>query len=155
MDIGGGSVEFIQGQGGRIECWKSLPLGAVRLTEQFREKSFGELAEHIRRALYEALPGFDLDNRRLIATGGANVTLGKIAKGKIDHARLAREEVSELVLRLNAMNLEQRRLVPGMPADRADIIVAGGAVLLFAMELLEAAELTVSIRNLRYGALVV
>jgi exopolyphosphatase/pppGpp-phosphohydrolase len=45
--------------------------------------------------------------------------------------------------------------VAGLPADRADIIVAGGAVFLVAMELLGADELTVSVRNLRYGALLV
>jgi exopolyphosphatase/guanosine-5'-triphosphate,3'-diphosphate pyrophosphatase len=52
------------------------------------------------------------------------------------------------------MPLAERKKVPGLPPERADIIVAGGAVLLVAMEVLEAGELTVSIRNLRYGALV-
>jgi exopolyphosphatase/guanosine-5'-triphosphate,3'-diphosphate pyrophosphatase len=52
------------------------------------------------------------------------------------------------------MTLDERKQVPGLPPERADIIVAGGAVFLFAMEALDAFELTVSIRNLRYGALV-
>jgi exopolyphosphatase/pppGpp-phosphohydrolase len=43
--------------------------------------------------------------------------------------------------------------VPGLPPERADIIVAGGAVFLFAMEALGAKEFTVSVRALRYGAL--
>jgi exopolyphosphatase/guanosine-5'-triphosphate,3'-diphosphate pyrophosphatase len=51
------------------------------------------------------------------------------------------------------MPLDQRRQVPGLPPERADIIVAGGAVVLFAMEALGVYELTVSVRNLRYGAL--
>ena len=58
-----------------------------------------------------------------------------------------------LVTTLNAMSLEQRKQVPGLPPDRADIIVAGAAVYLFAMEALQAVELTTSVRNLRYGAL--
>jgi exopolyphosphatase/pppGpp-phosphohydrolase len=41
-----------------------------------------------------------------------------------------------------------------LPPERADIIVAGGAVIAVAMEVLEADKLTVSIRNLRYGALI-
>ena len=76
-----------------------------------------------------------------------------MATGKADHADLTFEEVSGLVAHLNAMPLAERRQVPGLPPDRADIIVAGGAVLMFAMEALGAKVLTVSTRNLRYGAL--
>lgn len=154
LDIGGGSAEFIQGQRGRIDQWKSLPLGAVRLTEQFQGREFKDLAEFLRTTLYKELAGFDFAGRRLIATGGTNTTLVRVAKGKIDHAVLTLDDISGLITKLNAMTLAERQQVPGMPADRADIIVAGGAVLLFAMEILGAVELTVSTRNLRYGALV-
>ena len=153
LDIGGGSAEFIQGAAGKIERWQSLPLGAVRITEQFRDRTFAELAEHLRTTLCAALAGYDLTGRRFIATGGATTTLGRVATGKADHADLTFEEVSGLVAHLNAMPLAERRQVPGLPPDRADIIVAGGAVLMFAMEALGATILTVSTRNLRYGAL--
>jgi len=153
LDIGGGSAEFIQGAAGKIERWQSLPLGAVRLTEQFRDRTFAELAEHLRTTLRAALAGYDLTGRQFIATGGATTTLGRVATGKADHADLTFEEVSGLVAHLNAMPLAERRQVPGLPPDRADIIVAGGAVLMFAMEALGATILTVSTRNLRYGAL--
>ena len=52
------------------------------------------------------------------------------------------------------MPMAERKKVDGLPPERADIIVAGGAVFLVAMEVLDADELTVSVRNLRYGALV-
>ena len=58
-----------------------------------------------------------------------------------------------LVSKLNAMTLDERQRVPGLPPERADIIVAGGAVTLFAMEILGAREATVSVRGLRHGAL--
>ena len=153
LDIGGGSAEVIQGQGSNLEKWASLPLGAVRLTEQFRERSFAELAEHLRTTLRADLAGYAMDRRQFIATGGATTTLGRMATGKADHAGLTFEEVSGLVAHLNALTLAERRQVPGLPPDRADIIVAGGAVLMFAMEALDAPVLTVSTRNLRYGAL--
>jgi exopolyphosphatase/guanosine-5'-triphosphate,3'-diphosphate pyrophosphatase len=70
-----------------------------------------------------------------------------------DGAKLSVESVRELVSQLSAMPLAERRRVPGLPAERADIIVPGGAVFLFAMEALGAAELTVSVRALRFGAL--
>ena len=153
LDIGGGSAEFIQGVAGKIERWQSLPLGAVRVTEQFRDRTFAELAEHLRTTLCTALAGYDLTGRQFIATGGATTTLGRMVTGKADHADLTFEEVSGWVAQFNAMPLAERRQVPGLPPDRADIIVAGGAVLMFAMEALGATILTVSTRNLRYGAL--
>jgi exopolyphosphatase/guanosine-5'-triphosphate,3'-diphosphate pyrophosphatase len=52
------------------------------------------------------------------------------------------------------MPLAERKKMPGLPPERADIIVAGGAVFLVAMEALDAGEITVSVRNLRYGVLV-
>jgi exopolyphosphatase/guanosine-5'-triphosphate,3'-diphosphate pyrophosphatase len=151
MDIGGGSAEFILGHTGTIERWQSLPLGAVRLTEQFPD--FAKLAEYLRRTLPAALDGYRTGHWKLIATGGTSTTLASVAKGKIDHSRLTQDEVRALVSKLNAMSLVERRQVPGLPPDRADIIVAGGAVTVFAMETLAAFELTVSTRNLRYGAL--
>ena len=51
------------------------------------------------------------------------------------------------------MTLEQRRAVPGMPEDRADIIVGAGMVFVVVMEALAAREITVSTRNLRYGVM--
>jgi exopolyphosphatase / guanosine-5'-triphosphate,3'-diphosphate pyrophosphatase len=149
MDIGGGSAEFILGQAGKIERLRSLPLGAVRLTEKF--PAFADLAEFLRATLRRELTGFD--GVRLIATGGTNTTLVRVLKGKVDHATFSLDEVRALVMRLNAMTLADRRQVPGLPPERADIIVAGGAVVLFAMEALGVYELTVSVRNLRYGAL--
>jgi exopolyphosphatase/guanosine-5'-triphosphate,3'-diphosphate pyrophosphatase len=73
--------------------------------------------------------------------------------GAVDHVKISREALLGSVQRLDAMPLAERRKVSGLPADRADIIVAGGAVFLVAMELLGADELTVSVRSLRFGAL--
>ncbi len=56
-------------------------------------------------------------------------------------------------MHLNAMPLAERRIVPAMPADRADIIVGGGMVLVCAMEALGTHEINVSTRNLRYGVI--
>ena len=153
LDIGGGSAEIIRGQGRKLNKWASLPLGAVRLTEQFRDRSFAELATHLRTTLRTALADFADPDCQFIATGGATTTLGRVATGTADHASLTFAEVSGMVTQLNALSLAERQKVPGLPAERADIIVAGGAVLLFAMEAIGAPALTVSIRTLRYGAL--
>ncbi len=156
MDIGGGSAEFILGRNSKIERLQSLPLGAVRLTEKFPE--FADLAEFLRTTLHRELAPLQagqagFDDTRLVATGGTNTTLVRMLKGHVDHATFTLDEVRALVMRLNAMPLAERKKVSGLRPERADIIVAGGAVVLFAMETLAVYELTVSIRNLRYGAL--
>jgi exopolyphosphatase/guanosine-5'-triphosphate,3'-diphosphate pyrophosphatase len=154
VDVGGGSAEFIQGHTGKMERFQSLPLGALRLTEKFGDKRFTDLCEHVRATLHDALAGYEANHCRLIATGGTITTLARIECGAIDHATISREKVQALVRKLEAMPLAERKKVPGLPPERADIIVAGGAVILVAMEVLGAGEFTVSVRNLRYGALV-
>lgn len=154
VDVGGGSAEFIQGKDGKMEIFRSLPLGALRLTEKFGEGRFAELCEYLEGTLRDALAGYHASGCRMIATGGTMVTLARVECGTVDHATISRKKVEALVRKLEAMPLAERKKVPGLPPERADIIVAGGAVLLTAMEVLKASELTVSVRNLRYGALV-
>lgn len=148
MDVGGGSCEFIQGEAGKIERHQSLPVGAVRMMEKFGD-DFPALAMFLRNTFREVLREYSAAGRQFIASGGANITLARIAHRNM----LTTEEVLAWVARLNVLTVEQRRQVPGMPADRADIIVAGAAALAFALEALGVHEVTVSTRNLRYGAL--
>ncbi len=188
LDVGGGSAELVRGQDGRVEEWKSLPLGAVRLLEQFGD-DFARLTEHLRRTLLPVMTGRanwpsqpsgesltasagwvparcqqnKLAECRFIGTGGAITTLARVARGMdgqdfrstpLDQARLTQEDLRAWVSRLNALPLRERKKVPGLPPERADIIVPGGMVFVVAMELLGAREIVVSTRNLRYGALV-
>jgi len=147
MDVGGGSAEFIQSHR-RV----SLPLGAVRLMEMFRD-DFAALCAHIRAALAPVLTTYRQEGRLLVATGGTIITLTKLLRERADHQVLTEPELRALVLHLNAMPLDARRQVPRLPPDRADIIVAGGMVFVLAMETLDVTKLTCSTRNLRYGAL--
>jgi exopolyphosphatase/guanosine-5'-triphosphate,3'-diphosphate pyrophosphatase len=149
MDVGGGSAEFIQGCGGEIEKHQSLPVGAVRMMEKFGQDDFAGMIEFLRTKLFAALAGYCLEGRQMIGTGGGIVTVSRI----MNCSTLTMEDVRTLVAQLNAMPVEERRRVPGLPADRADIIVAGGAVFMVAMEILGARELTVSRRSIRDGVL--
>ena len=153
MDVGGGSAEFIQGRDGKMELFKSLPLGALRLTEQFGEGRLAELREHLHAVLRPALARYKTGDGQMIGTGGTISTFARMEWGAVDHVKISREALLESVQRLGAMPLAERKEVSVVPPERADIIVAGGAVFLVAMEVLGADELTVSVRNLRYGAL--
>ncbi len=153
MDVGGGSAEWILGEASKVERLQSLPTGAVHLLERFGDGDFAGMSAFLRAELGRALAPFGMGPWRMIGTGGTIVTLARIAQLRPDHAQLSLTSVRELVTHLNALPLAERRRVPGLPAERADIIVAGGAVFLFAMETLGAAELTVSVRALRFGVL--
>ena len=182
MDVGGGSAEWVLGRAGASERLCSLPLGAVRLLERFGDNDFVALAAHLRAALAGSLAAFRAGPWRMIGTGGAAVTLANIVGQAsrlsglekmdkrdayptetldkwdayptgIDHAHLTLEALRALVTQLNALPLADRRRVPGLPPERADIIVPGAAVFLFAMERLGASDLSVSVRSLRFGAL--
>src|SRR5207253_4607131 len=61
VDIGGGSTEIVLSTGGMIEQIYSLPLGAVRLTEEFGEidpadiETFDKMRRSVRRLLRQAI----------------------------------------------------------------------------------------------------
>ena len=89
-DIGGGSLELIGAVDGLIEAKASLPLGAVRLTEEYLTGAHGTrqvaaLRKHIRRTLKKALPWRDWTQAVLIGSGGSFTNLARIAAARAGH----------------------------------------------------------------------
>jgi exopolyphosphatase/guanosine-5'-triphosphate,3'-diphosphate pyrophosphatase len=157
-DIGGGSLELVGATNGRVKLSHSLPLGAVRLTEQLLP--LAELRDQIRRALDAALPWDEWSGSMVIGSGGTFATLASMALARrgssarsVHGTTVSATEVKQLMLWLAAMPLQQRRQVPGLRAERADIIVAGLAVVLELLEGVEAEAVTVSGFGLRDGLL--
>jgi exopolyphosphatase/guanosine-5'-triphosphate,3'-diphosphate pyrophosphatase len=66
-------------------------------------------------------------------------------------ARLTRENVEEVFRTLATETLTDRRFNPGLPADRADVIVGGCCVLVGVMRKLRIPEIMVSVNNLLDG----
>jgi exopolyphosphatase/guanosine-5'-triphosphate,3'-diphosphate pyrophosphatase len=161
VDIGGGSLEIVLSAGsgrddvrgaglggGVIERVHSLPLGAVRLTEQFGGaeraggKRFGDLTKHIRAELRKAVGKPPLIPQILIGTGGTFATLAGVLaskelgpaaaglfSGAVQGREVRRSDLRHLLDYLRELSVKDRAKVPGLPADRADIIVAGLAVI--------------------------
>jgi exopolyphosphatase/guanosine-5'-triphosphate,3'-diphosphate pyrophosphatase len=157
-DIGGGSLELTGSAGGRVEWSQSLPLGAVRLTEL--GLSLQKLREHTAGTLEEAIPAAEWRGRRIIGSGGTFATLAAMALARrgaanrhIHGTTLSTAEVRELLETLAALSPEQRRQTPGLKPERADIIVAGLAVVAELLEAVRAAAVTVSGFGLRDGLL--
>lgn len=157
-DIGGGSLELIGAAGGRIHSSHSLPLGAVRLTEL--RLSLRKLREHIARTLEHAIPAAGWLGRRVIGSGGTFATLAPLALARrraanrhIHGTTVSGPEVTELLEALAALSPEERRQTPGLKPERADIIVAGLAVVEEVLRAAGADDVTVSGFGLRDGLL--
>jgi exopolyphosphatase/guanosine-5'-triphosphate,3'-diphosphate pyrophosphatase len=165
VDVGGGSTEIAWDENG--SCRRiSLPLGAVKLTEHYlttdpiRSGDFQTLVASIRLTLTKALRKAKSLPDRVVAVGGTAATLAAMQLGlrvhdpsKIHGLRLSRSQLYVWLIVLSLLSVRERIALPGLEAGRADIIVAGAAVLAGILGVLGSTELTVSTRGLRYGLL--
>ncbi len=164
IDVGGGSAQIAVARGAEAVRAKSLPLGAVRLTEVFlkrdppRKKELKLLRAYVREILRARLER-DLVRRFPVAIACAG-TAGAVAamlRGEAVESGRTRVEAGELkgLLReLASRSIAQRAKLPGCDASRADVIVAGVAVLEGIADYLEVDALEISRRGLREGLIV-
>lgn len=167
MDIGGGSTEFILATGEAIEAMVSTGLGVVKLTEAYLKSdppTANELeavervvADRVSRLRAE-LP--DLDSVALIGTAGTPTTLAAMDLGltvysaaRVNSHRLSMVRTRQLFHALATKPVAERRETPALEPGRADVIVAGTALLLTVMVILAYDEFTVSDSGLREGIL--
>jgi exopolyphosphatase / guanosine-5'-triphosphate,3'-diphosphate pyrophosphatase len=158
VDLGGGSCELTVSSSRHIEFVVSLPLGAVRLTEEFlrhdpaRKPELERLRGFIDRELGRAAGRIVAARvRAVIATSGTAAALAGAAaaarkQGSPAGLSATRREVIKIAKLLARKTAQQRNTYPGIGTRRAEIIVAGAAV--FA-RLLERCEL----RGFRYSPL--
>ena len=157
-DIGGGSLELIGAANGVVTLSRSLPLGAVRLTEL--GLPLEKLREHIRRALSASMQASVWAGSTVIGSGGTFATLASIVlarRGSADssvHGIVVQaKELEQVLVTLAGLSTEKRRQTRGLRPERADIIVAGLAVVAELSRIVESAEVTVSGFGLRDGLL--
>jgi len=169
IDIGGGSTELSVGTGSDYEALYSLNLGSIRLSSLFppkdkrgivSQKEYGKIREHIleegARVVQELK---DYPVRRVYGSSGTLQNLAEIASRMFhqqEHTSqvLLYQDLRKVAARLCALSLEERRKIPGINPDRADIIVAGAAIIETLMQALEVSEITITNRGLRDGLLV-
>jgi exopolyphosphatase/guanosine-5'-triphosphate,3'-diphosphate pyrophosphatase len=99
--------------------------------------------------------------KTLIGTAGTITTLAAMALAlpeydprRIDGLMLTREKLGEIVVELTQRTIAERQQMPGLPAARADVILAGALILETFLEAYHFSEIMVSDRGLRYGVLV-
>jgi exopolyphosphatase / guanosine-5'-triphosphate,3'-diphosphate pyrophosphatase len=164
FDIGGGSTEVVLARRGAtiLRYAESFDVGSVRLTERCIAHDPPARAEvdAIQATLAKALGGVPPLAPGVVPVGvaGTVTTLAAVAQGLVpyDGARahgsvLSRARLGEVVASLSSVDVDARRKVPGMEPKRADVIVAGGLIVLALLDHWGAEALRVSDRGVRWG----
>lgn len=166
MDMGGGSLELALSADGLVERLISLPLGAIRATEQYlnsdkKNKAMRKLRKHVYLELRRHLSARHWHAARIVCSGGTFTALASIYLARIgmESAKtvhgtvIPRVELEHIVDMLHNMSPAERQGVPGLSAARSDIIVGGLAVAAEVAARVEARELVISAYGIREGIL--
>jgi exopolyphosphatase/guanosine-5'-triphosphate,3'-diphosphate pyrophosphatase len=178
LEVGGGSTQFILGQSAHKHFRRSYALGAVRLLETIphsdppKPEELAACREWLRNFLYTKV-GFELEPAlqrevrldaqhqavRLVGAGGTATILMRMENGmddydreRIEATRLAFAKVRAWAERLWSLPLAERRVLRGLPRERADVMLTGILIYEAVMEVFAFPELRVSTRGLRFAA---
>src|SRR5215469_4599149 len=135
MDLGGGSCELTLSNAGHIKEIVTLPLGAVRLTQEFvrRDPPSKQEMKRLHEFIAEEVAHIprQLAQRQIkvaIATSGTAAALDGAARTlKLSHSGVTATAVEKLARRLSKMTSRQRVSIKGINQKRAEIVVAGAA----------------------------
>ena len=164
-DIGGGSTEIVVASGELIETIYGTKLGAVRLAEKFGadlaiDANFARLKRWIDAELRRTTDKPAAPLHLLIGSGGTFTSLAAMIMASRGLSRLpaagcraTRADVCHLIDRLRKMTPDERRQMPGLNADRVDIIVPGLAVIDAVMRRFRVNTLQVHVYGVRDGLL--
>jgi len=168
LDVGGGSTEVIVGNQTEYSFLDSLKLGAIRLSNLYpagtgavTAASYAQLRNHAHNAAVRMLQ--HLEGRHFdlaIGSSGTIENLSEIAARRFLKRRRQRDDtfsytqLQQVIDSLCALPLEERRKVPGLNPERADIIIAGATIFETLMGILHIPTFTFTERGLRDGLLV-
>lgn len=164
VDIGGGSTEICMGFGSDIGARHSFRLGCVRCSKQFdttTARGRAELKKHCFELFRKTNLMDSMQNvKRWIGVGGTITSLAAMLQEletydseKVQNFVIHQEEVSKLLKKLSSMSYDEKCRMKGLMSSRADIIVAGVAILDSLMEYFALSEIMVSDRDLSEGLL--
>ncbi len=178
FDIGGGSAELILVETGdpvpRILDWQSVPWGVVSLTDtvggEDSEEEAGRLERYaaMRRLVDRSFAPFaeriaphaGASDIRLLGTSGTVTTLASLHlqlpqydRRKVDGLIVPSRSMRDICNRLSSISPAERRMVPCIGNDRAELVVAGCAILESILDIWPAERLGVADRGIREGIL--
>src|SRR5262249_20697008 len=156
-DVGGGSTELILALGSHIQQVHSLHLGAVALIEEspasdpVRRREFKAMRRRVRRAIGGGGIGAGPPPRLLVPSRATATTLAQMTMARqglagrpVQGFEMTQAELLHLREALLRRGLAERREMPGLSPDRADIIIAGVIILYELMVRLKVNALRVS-----------
>ncbi|MGM9550706.1 MAG: exopolyphosphatase [Clostridia bacterium] len=157
FDTGGGSTELILIKNGHLAKSASLPLGAVRLTEAFRNRSQAELYRYVVTLLgtidwIDEAVGCDL-----YGVGGSAKTLATLSlkelKGidEVHGHSISCNKVAGIYQKVYSTPVSLRQNIPGMEKSRADIILAGLMPMKVLMDMLGSKKCIVCSHGVKEG----
>jgi exopolyphosphatase/guanosine-5'-triphosphate,3'-diphosphate pyrophosphatase len=180
VDVGGGSTElsWVDLKGAPptgappLRAWLSVPIGVVTLAERFPEGEaatdawFRAMVDTMKSEI-EAFPRadglrevFDADRAHLIGTSGAitslaglHLNLPRYDRSRVDGIWMTRDQCDTAAQRLLALSPRARAEQPCIGPDRADLVLAGAAILQAVQELWPCSRVRVADRGLREGIL--
>jgi len=163
FDLGGGSTELTLIKNRKAEKFISLPFGAVTLTERFNlqnkasEAQIASLDTFIVQELAK-IPWLKNLGVPLIGIGGTARGIAKMEQKrknypllKLHNYRTSSIAFHSLWQDVKGMSGEQRRKLPGLSNDRADIIVSGLAIVKNLFEEIQSTQLIISSCGVREG----
>lgn len=163
FDTGGGSTEFIIGSGDRMERRLSLNVGSRLPSERFLRSDpvTGAELKNLSRYLDDEFRGLPVGIDLLVGMGGTVTSLGSVSRGMREYAPgvirgtiLTLGEVERQIETYLAKTIDERKKIPGLMPERADVILAGASVVRAVMIRFGLSQLTVSDRGLRHGLMV-
>lgn len=178
FDIGGGSTELVliepEGPVPRILDWQSVPWGVVSLSDMVARgepTTEGRLTRYaeMRRVVSESFAPFaeriaeaarTKREIRLLGTSGTVTTLASVHlelpqydRRAVDGLIVPSDDMRTISARLAAMSAEERGRLPCIGNDRAELVVAGCAILEAILDIWPAERLGVADRGIREGIL--
>jgi exopolyphosphatase/guanosine-5'-triphosphate,3'-diphosphate pyrophosphatase len=175
FDIGGGSTELSWVRSGsagyEIEAWTSMPAGVVTIAERFGGEevsleSFAAMCAHVRpmvrefaERLAELVPQRLMPDHILGTSGtvtticGVHLDLKRYDRGRVDGCWLSRDDVARVTETLRTMSYGDRVRHPCIGPERADLVLAGCAILVEIISAWPAERIRVADRGLREGIL--
>jgi exopolyphosphatase/guanosine-5'-triphosphate,3'-diphosphate pyrophosphatase len=166
IDIGGGSTEYVVGEGSEMTFHVSTQAGVVRQTERHlhsdppRHEELEALAEEVRGIIVAEVPAEVREAVvAAVAVAGTATSCAAIDQelepydpARVHGYRLQAGALELMLARLADLDLEQRRRVKGLHPDRAPTIVAGVVILLEALRAFGLDEVEVSEHDILWGA---
>ena len=176
FDIGGGSTEVMwvkkSDTGYTIQTWTSLPAGVVTLSERYgggrdvTPDAFAAMCAHVRNLLepfvadVARVTGGNVTPSHLLGTSGTVTTIAGVLLGlkrydrsRIDGCWISSIDAGRVTAELLAMSFDERTQNPCIGQERADLVLAGCAILEEIRLAFPSPRIRVADRGLREGIL--